>query len=206
MIAIKTQLIPAQTQRRSGIKIAGVSFLCMHDTGNNGTTAQQNVNYFINSANEMQASAHYFVDDKQIICCVPETEKAWHVRYDVPKDNELFGKDANDWAIGIELCFDSNNTNVKNIQAYTNYIDLTADLCFRYKLDPKKHIVGHYLLDPSRRTDPLNAFRYINKTWVDFVNDVSFVMTPVATPPAHPDTIKLKALLAELQTVVNKYQ
>lgn len=46
------------------------------------------------------ASAHFFVDDKECIICVPLDEKAWHVLYDTPTDNYYFGDDANDAAFG----------------------------------------------------------------------------------------------------------
>jgi N-acetylmuramoyl-L-alanine amidase CwlA len=179
MLNITTKYIPKNTQRRSGIPISGVAFICSHDTGNDGSLAIENVNWFIASANEMQASAHYFVDDKDILCCVPETEKAWGVRYCVPKDNEIYGKDANDWAIHIELCYDSTNKGVDNLKAYNNYVDLHADICKRYKLNPDTDIVGHYVLDPTRRTDPLNAFKYVGKDWPKFIADIKKVMTPV---------------------------
>lgn len=176
MIPITQRLLPVPSLRRSGQKILGVRFLVAHDTGNDSSTAAQNVNYYIGSANQIQASAHYFVDDKEIICCVPETEKAWQVRYDVPKDNQLYGKDANDWAIGVELCFHSQNTKVNSQVAYKNYVDLFAYLCKKYNLNPLKDIVGHYTLDPARRSDPINAFKYSRKSWDDFLNDVKSAM------------------------------
>ncbi|WP_413467483.1 hypothetical protein [Metabacillus niabensis] len=38
---------------------------------------------------------------------IPLDEKAWHVQYNKPYDNRLFGDDANDCdcAIGVELCY-----------------------------------------------------------------------------------------------------
>ena len=118
MLTITEDFIPVKTKRRSGQSLLGVAFLVSHDTGNDGSTAQENVNYYINSDNAESASAHFFVDDKKIICCIPEGEKAWHVRYNVPIDNDLYGRDANDWSIGIELCFDSQNSVINNLKAY----------------------------------------------------------------------------------------
>lgn len=206
MLEITQKLIPTPSKRRSGQKVAGIAFLVAHDTGNDGSTALQNATYFINSANEIEASAHFFVDDKQIICTVPDTEKAWHVRYNVPQDNILFGKDANDWALGIELCFHSGNIKVNNQLAYQNYIDLFAFLCKKYNLSPRQKIAGHYVLDPSRRTDPLNAFKYIGKTWDGFIDDVEkavIALTPLPTP-APVD--RLPQFLGELQGLINKYK
>ena len=49
------------------------------------------------------ASAHIFVDDKECIVCIPVTEKAWHVLYNTPTDNQWYNADANnDVAFGVE--------------------------------------------------------------------------------------------------------
>lgn len=200
MPEITQKLIPVPSQRRSGQKLLGVRFIVAHDTGNDGSTAAGNASYFTTSANDMQASAHYFVDDKQIICVVPETEKAWHVRYDVPKDNQLYGKDANDWALGIELCFSSKET-IDNEKSYQNYVGLMASLCKKYGLDPAKDIVAHGTLDPARRTDPINAFNVIGKTWDGFIAAVVGAMSPV-TPPTPPSPIPASntAIVDEIRT------
>jgi N-acetylmuramoyl-L-alanine amidase CwlA len=166
---ITYRLLPNGSKRRPGIKMGKVEFITAHDSGNPGSTAAQNVSYYINSANEMEASAHYFIDDKDIICCIPENEKAWGVRYICPKDNELYGDDANDCSIHIELCYGGD---IDNEKAYNNYIELMANICNRYNLKPMIHISGHYLLDPSRRTDPLGALKTVGKTMDDFLKDV----------------------------------
>ena len=164
--------LPTGTKRRSGNLIKGVAFIVAHDTGNPNSTALSNVNYYTNSANEESASAHSFVDDLGVIECIPHTEKAWHVRYNILKDNELFGMDANDWALGIELCFFPGYAE-RTQKAYDNYVNYIAGLIVKHKIDAKTHLVGHYLLDPTRRTDPLNAFKYLKKEWSDFEEDVN---------------------------------
>ena len=69
-----------------------VKFIVAHDTGNPGSTAQNNVSYYEKTNNETEASAHIFIDDKEIIECIPaltsnKPEKAWHVRYNQSQDN-----------------------------------------------------------------------------------------------------------------------
>ena len=44
-------------------------------------------------------SAHTFIDDKTILEIIPINEVAYHVRYGVPTDNDLYGYDANKAAI-----------------------------------------------------------------------------------------------------------
>ena len=174
---IITKYLPNFTKRRSGQKILGVKFIVAHDTGNLNSTAMQNVDYYIKSANEDFASAHTFIDDKNIIECLPQDEKANHVRRNTTADNLLFGLDANDYALGIELCYFSDKERSKI--AYLNYVEYIKGLCQKYNLNPTTHVVGHYTLDKERRTDPLNAFSLIGKAWNDFVKDLTVIPNPV---------------------------
>ncbi len=169
---IEQKYITPNTLRRPSLKLSGVKFIVAHDTGNDSSTALQNVNYYIKSANEMEASAHAFVDDKGVIECIPLDEKAYHVRRIVPKDNELYGADSIDYSLGIELCYSTRGLFDSKI-AYNNYVEYIRGLCTKYNLDPSKHVVGHYTLDPTRRTDPLNAFKTIGVTWEQFIKDLS---------------------------------
>lgn len=164
--------IPTKTKRRSGQKLLGVLFITAHDTGNPNSTAMGNVDYFIKSANEMEASAHTFIDDVNTIECIPLSEKAWHVIRNVTTDNTLYGGDANDYALGIELCYFPQDIERTKL-AYLNYINYIKGLCQLYGLDPAKHVIGHYQLDPARKKDPMNAFNVIGKTWEQFIKDLT---------------------------------
>jgi len=175
--AIKKDYLPickTSPRRRAGIFLDGkVRFIVAHDTGNLNSTAQGNVNHYKNTYNKESASAHLFVDDKEIIECIPafeKPEKAWHVLYNVIKDNKMYGDDANDVAIGVELCFftDKNRSN----EAYKRYVWLLAYLCYYHKLNPQKDIVGHETLDPKNKTDPSNGLKYSGHTFKDLIADV----------------------------------
>ena len=163
--------LPVNTLRRSGQKLLGIKFGVAHDTGNLNSTALQNVDYYIRTANEMEQSAHTFIDDINTIECVPQNEKAWHVRRNTEVDNSIYGVDSNDWALGVELCYFTDLERSKI--AYKNYVDYWRTLCQKYELNPTTAIIGHYKLDPLRRTDPLNAFKRINITWEQFIKDLT---------------------------------
>lgn len=143
---ITPKYLPIRTKRRNGTAISpAVKFIVVHDTGNKNSTAAGNVKYYINSANSESASAHLFVDDKEILECIPALtappEKAWHVLYNVTTDNQLYGYNANDAAIGVEYCF---GDNINADEAYKKYIWVIAYLCYTFKLDPATSIVGHF--------------------------------------------------------------
>jgi N-acetylmuramoyl-L-alanine amidase len=188
--AIKEDFIAIDTKRRSGDKLEKVRFIVAHDTGNEESTARNNVDYYKRSAKEMSASAHIFTDDKESILCVPLDEKAWHVIYEVPEDNRRYGDDANDEAIGVELCYFKDKA--RSLKAYQNYVHVMAYLCHKYKLDPLKDIVGHETLDPKRKTDPTNSFKRIGKTFAIFLQDVVAEIKECTTVPAPVKTAPVK--------------
>ena len=172
---IGSKYLTKPSKRRSGLAISpGVKFLVAHDTGNPGSTANGNVRYYENSKDVMSASAHIFVDDKEIIECIPALvvsapEKAWHVLYNLPTDDQLFGCNANDAAIGFEYCYGGS---IDADEAYRKYVWVMAYACHKYSLDPKRSIVGHFFLDPQRKTDPVTGLASSRRTYEQLLRDV----------------------------------
>lgn len=153
------------SKRRSGILMQQVLGIVAHDTGNAGSTAWQNVRYYDRSCDEMSASAHLFVDDKDIIECIPALsappEKAWHVRYQCG--------DFNDHYIGVEWCYGGQ---INLAESYKKYVYTMAYICDRFNIDPLTKISAHYILDPERKTDPKTPLKLMNKTLDDLKRDV----------------------------------
>lgn len=169
---IRKKYLTKGSKKRPGNRITP-QFVVAHDTGNPGSTANGNVSYYTNVQNELSASAHLFVDDKEIIECVPaltsNPERAYHVVYNTPKDNLLFGDDANDIAIGVELCFGGK---VNNEEAYKRYVWVIAYICYKFDMDPSKDIVSHKILDPGRKIDPDNGLSKMGKTYAQLKRDI----------------------------------
>jgi N-acetylmuramoyl-L-alanine amidase len=177
---IESKLIPVKSKRRSGNLIDKVVFIVAHDTGNKNSTALNNVDYFIRTCNGdatvknwMPASAHIFVDDKSIIECVPVTtgppEKAWHVLYNLKTDDLIYGANANDAAIGVELCY---GTKIDSDEAYRRYVWLIAFLCDKFNLKPENAVSGHFILDPQRKTDPVSGLAFSRRTYENLLHDI----------------------------------
>lgn len=173
--------------RRACLTMDKVRFLVAHDTGNPRSTAAANVAYYTRTAYDkgQEASAHLFVDDKEIIECIPFLtsdlpEKAWHVVYKTPLDNVLFGADANDAAGGIELCY---GNGIDMQKAYARFVWVIAYACYHFGLNPSKDITGHYILDPTRKVDPKNAFALLGITLEDFIRDVEAEYLDCITEP-----------------------
>lgn len=177
-------------KRRSGIEFTP-NFGVLHDTGNPGSTARNNQRYFNSTPNDpTSASAHAFIDDKEILEIIPLTtgkpEKAFHVRYERPEDNELFGEDSNDKAASVELCF---GKEIDFEKAYKRYVWYCAYVAFTFKFNPRRW-VGHEKLDPDRRTDPTNALKQFGKTYeqlkMDIVTEYYNCLIKPAKAPVYP--------------------
>lgn len=171
---VTPQYLSKPSKRRSGLLISpAVKFIVAHDTGNPGSTAAANVRYYENSRNEQSASAHLFVDDKQILECIPALtappEKAWHVLYKVETDNRLYGHNANDAAIGVEYCYGGN---IDADEAYRKYLWTIACICHTFNLNPATSVVGHAFLDPTRKTDPGSGLSYSRRSYEQLLRDI----------------------------------
>jgi hypothetical protein len=170
---IERLYLTAPSKRRSGRLANPIKFVVAHDTGNSGSTAAANVHYYERSRDVESASAHIFVDDHVVLECIPALtgipEKAWHVLYNVPTDDHLYGANANDAAIGIEYCF---GPGINADEAYQRYVWTLAYTCFRFDLDPKTRVVGHAYLDPARKTDPITGLAKSGRTYEQLLKDI----------------------------------
>ncbi len=195
---INQQHLSKPSRRRSGYPMSpGVKFLVAHDTGNPGSTASGNVKWFERTRDQQSASAHIFVDDRQILECIPAIasnppEKAWHVLYSVSTDDQLYGFNSNDAAIGVEYCYGGR---IDDDEAYRKYVWVLAYACHRFSLDPNKSIVGHFFLDPRRKTDPVTGLAYSRRTYEQLLRDVVNEFEVCSTgasgnPPAAPVLIQ----------------
>ncbi|WP_419877976.1 N-acetylmuramoyl-L-alanine amidase [Brevibacillus centrosporus] len=106
--------------------------LVIHWTANEnkGANAAANRNYFNNPTTE--ASAHYCVDNKQIVRCLPENEMGYHVGAKSYKPDALnrLSTYPNNCTIGIEMCVNSDGDFKK---MYQNTLELATDILKRYE-------------------------------------------------------------------------
>lgn len=147
---IKQELLSENNFSRPCRKLKKVRGIVIHWTGNAGSTAIQNRNYFESLKDQTDsrrfASAHYIVDlDGSVIQCVPENEVAYHagsVFYSDGIEKRLGGY-PNAHTIGIELCH-PNSDGVFTKETYDSAVELTAVLLKKYELNPKKDIYRHF--------------------------------------------------------------
>lgn len=162
---IEQKLLTPNKYSRPQTKLTKITKIAIHYVGNAGSTAIANRNYFENlksGTNSIYASSHYIIGlNGEIIQCVPETEIAYTTNA------------ANSYSIGIECCHPlaDGKFNDKTNQAL---IELCADLCKRYNLNPLNDLIRHY--DITGKKCPLyhvnnpSAWTKLKQDIYDFMN------------------------------------
>ena len=138
-----------------------IQFIVVHYTANNGDLAKSNCSYF--KSPNRNASAHYFVDEKEIWQSVEDNNTAWHCG---TSGRYYHNKCRNDNAIGIELCSekDSKGNYYFNKETINNAIELTKMLMRKYNI-PINNVIRHY--DVTRKVCPA-PFVNNNVAWNNF--------------------------------------
>lgn len=136
--------------------------LVIHDTDNEGATAQNNRDYFNRAY--VAASAHYFVDWTKTIRTIPEDEIAWHA-----------GPTANHRYLSIEMCKPKGHNTLEFNVMYQKTVDLAADICKRHGWTAK-NIVSHYwcsvTFGETDHEDPIAFLKQYNHSWDKLCNDI----------------------------------
>lgn len=134
-----------------------IKYIVIHDTGNTTDTARNNANYF--GGGNRNASAHYFVDNNEMVQVVEDTKSSWHCgdgngRYGITNQN----------SIGIEMC--RVNNDVTSITE-ENTVELVKYLMKKYNISIE-NVVRHY--DASRKNCPSSFNKGNWKRWNEFKN------------------------------------
>lgn len=161
-IEMEIKLLTINPYSRPGTKLKQVKNIVVHWVGNANSTAIANRNYF-ESLKERKsfASSHYIIGlQGEIIQCVPESEIAYHAN------------NANSYSIGIEVCHPDWQGKFSEI-TYKSLINLLADLCKRYSLEPTTAIIRHY--DVTKKLCPKYYVEH-SGAWLQLKQDVKVNM------------------------------
>lgn len=148
MTIIKNDYIKINKFTRPGNKLTGVKGIVIHWTANPGASASNHQKYFNNGAGGRYASAHIFVDGKEVLCIIPLNEVAYAAnetgKSKIAKFNGNFGYpggNANGCTISVEMCVEKNGTISKVVENKT--VEVVAELCKKYGLT-EKDVYRHY--------------------------------------------------------------
>ena len=200
-----TRLLISHAHTRPALKdadkyrIREVRAVVAHWTANTkkGAGAVANRNYFNNGSpgpggKLRAASAHYCVDDKAIVQCLPDNEVGYHVgamRYR-PEGYKLMdgfkGLTPNFFTVGYEMCVNSDaDWNVTR----ANSIDLACHLLVKHGL-PIQRLIRHFDVTgkdcPRMLLDP--------KAWAEYKAEVLMLYQHYAIESATPMAVASKGL------------
>lgn len=135
---------PTTNKKQIGKKrnYSNIKYIVIHDTGNPSKGANANSHYrYLNGATRY-GSAHYYLDDKEIIQTIGDSFVAWSIG-----DKWGYGnnpnriKDAyNSNSLSIELCI---NSGIDKEKAYRNLVELTKNLMVKFKI-PTERVIRHF--------------------------------------------------------------
>lgn len=137
---------------------ATTRYIVVHYTSNRGDTAKNNVDYF--ARENVGASAHFFVDEKETWSSVPEACVAWHCGAKSYRHPEC----RNSNALGVEICMNDKQGKVRQasidratllVRALMAKYDVPVDRVLRHYDVTGKHCPGPMVDDPALWT----AFR-----------------------------------------------
>ncbi len=117
-----------------------IKYIVVHYTANNGDTAKGNASYFANNAN-LEASAHYFVDENEVYQSVKDMDTAWHCggrEYTHPNCR-------NRNSIGVELCSRKNSAGKYYFKDTTvdNAVEIVKSLMAKHNISID-NVIRHY--------------------------------------------------------------
>jgi N-acetylmuramoyl-L-alanine amidase len=167
---------------RPGLKLLGVKGIVMHWTADPSATDENEVKFFDGSdgGGGRYASAHIFVDRDSARLDIPLNEVAYHANEKPCKIAKLAatasyyrGGGANLTAIGVEMCVEKDGT--IHADTISRAVQVVADLCAQFKLDPKADIYRHY--DITGKNCPAPWVTDSSK-FADFKKRVDAVVNP----------------------------
>lgn len=137
------------------MKNKNIEYIVVHFVGA-VSSAKNNAGYLY--SNSTSASAHYFVDEKEVWQCVLDKDKAWHCGGGLQGTggHAFYGKCTNSNSIGIELCVKKDKGGKWYFEDSTidNAIELVKSLMDKYSV-PVSRVIRHYDVTGKLCPEPL---------------------------------------------------
>ena len=163
--SMQVELLTINSYSRPAIKVDRIKGIVIHYTGNPGSTAMQNRNYFegLKDTKETSASSHFIVGlEGEIVQCIP----TWEVAY--------ASNSRNSDTISIETCHKTEDGSYTSA-TYGSLVKLTAWLCKKYDLT-EDDLIRHY--DITGKNCP-KYFVENEDAWNEFKSDVGITIKQI---------------------------
>ena len=149
MSGVNIRKYPANAGNVGGKRAAGsIRYIVIHYTGNDGDTAMNNAKYYAGSV--VKTSAHYFIDEKEVVQSVDDLRIAWAVggkKYASCAQTgggKLYGACTNANSISIELCdARKDGAYAPGAKTIAQALALTKMLMKKYNI-PASNVIRHF--------------------------------------------------------------
>lgn len=133
---ITRKLITNKLQTGDKRPLAAIKFIVIHDTANTGKGADAMAHYRYLQHTTRAGSAHYYVDDKEIVQTIDDSVVAWAVGDKWARKNATRDDVTNYNSVNVELCI---NEGIDKVKAYQNLLWLTRYLMQKYHPEVVRH-------------------------------------------------------------------
>mgnify|MGYP000497290704 FL=1 len=146
---IKIRSYPA-SKEKYGVtwSLSNIKYIVLHYTANDVDTSMSNAKYF--ASGSRGASAHYFVDSKNIVQSVKDNFVAWAVGGNKYNDvaqtggGKFYGKCTNSNSLSIEICDDIKYNAIYPTEAtINNVVELVRTLMKKYNINIS-NVIRHF--------------------------------------------------------------
>lgn len=190
MLKIQTKLTP---YNYTAMKDKKNNYIVIHYVGA-VSTAKNNVDYY--ASKKLSASAHYFVDEKEIWQCVDDKNRAWHCGGGLQGKNghTFYQKCTNSNSIGIEMCVkkDAKGNWYFEKETVQNTVDLVKFLMKKHNI-PIENVIRHY--DVTGKNCPA---QYVDEAkWSEFKLMINKNDTKDITPAEAIAILHKKGIISE---------
>lgn len=133
---IERKIITNSLQLGGKRPLSAIKFIVIHDTANAGRGADAMAHYRYLQHATRAGSAHYYVDDKEIVQTIDDSVVAWAVGDKWARKNRTRDDVTNYNSISVELCI---NQGIDKAKAYQNLLWLTRYLMAKYPSEVVRH-------------------------------------------------------------------
>lgn len=133
---IERKIITNRSQLGGKRPLSAIKFIVIHDTANTGKGADAMAHYRYLQHATRSGSAHYYVDDKEIVQTIDDSVVAWAVGDKWARKNATRDDVTNYNSVSVELCI---NQGIDKTKAYQNLLWLTKYLIQNYHAEVVRH-------------------------------------------------------------------
>lgn len=133
---IERKIITNRSQLGGKRPLSAIKFIVIHDTANAGKGADAMAHYRYLQHAARSGSAHYYVDDKEIVQTIDDSVVAWAVGDKWARKNATRDDVTNYNSISVELCI---NQGIDKAKAYQNLLWLTRYLMTKFNAEVVRH-------------------------------------------------------------------